>query len=295
MSRLETIQPILAAVLYEGYLLYPYRSTALKNRRRIHFGAVFPHSFVQASGSETSSLGAVCLVIGASPRIEAVARFLHLGEEAVEREVALSAIAPFDGSRLPTAFDFEAASEDGKRISGEIEVRAERLKDGLWELAVEIRNLTPCEDAQMSRDEALLRSFASTHLILGVQGGEFVSLLDPPAPLKKEAAACRQNGLWPVLVGDPAKRDMLLCSPIILYDYPQVAPESAGDFFDGTEIDELLTLRVMTLADEEKRAMCGDERARQILERVESLSPERRACLHGAVRTLRPAGVEPQR
>ncbi len=44
-------------------------------------------------------------------------------------------------------------------------------------------------------------------------------------------------------------------SPIILYDYPQIAPESAGDFFDSTEMDEMLTLRIMTLTDDEKSDM----------------------------------------
>ena len=78
-------------------------------------------------------------------------------------------------------------------------------------------------------------------------------------------------------------------SPIILYDYPQVAEESPGDFFDGTEIDEMLALRVMTLTDEEKREMRGaDERARQILERTEMLPPEQFMKLHGALRGLRP-------
>jgi hydrogenase maturation protease len=82
----------------------------------------------------------------------------------------------------------------------------------------------------------------------------------------------------------------MLSSPIILYDYPQIAPESAGDLFDGTEIDEILTLRIMTLTDAEKREMRGvDERARRILERTETLPAEQLMKLHGAMRTLRPS------
>ena len=77
----------------------------------------------------------------------------------------------------------------------------------------------------------------------------------------------------------------MLSSPIILYDYPQIAPESAGDLYDGTEIDEILTLRIMTLTDEEKREMRSvDERARQILERTEKLSTHEMMKLHGALR-----------
>ena len=82
----------------------------------------------------------------------------------------------------------------------------------------------------------------------------------------------------------------MLASPIILYDYPQIAPESPGDLFDGTEIDEILTLRIMTLTDEEK-AMAGatDDRTRRLIERTESLAREQLAGLHGAVRGMEAA------
>ena len=77
----------------------------------------------------------------------------------------------------------------------------------------------------------------------------------------------------------------MLSSPIILYDYPQIAPESPGSLFDGTEIDEILTLRIMTLTDDEKREMRNaDDRARQILERTETLPAEQFMKMHGAMK-----------
>ena len=117
--------------------------------------------------------------------------------------------------------------------------------------------------------------------------GKFFSLTDPPEVLRQATAACRNLGAWPVLVGSPGEQDAMLASPIILYDYPQIAPESPGDLFDGTEIDEMLTLRIMTLTDEEK-AMAGatDDRTRRLLERTESLAREQLAGLHGAVRSF---------
>jgi hypothetical protein len=81
---------------------------------------------------------------------------------------------------------------------------------------------------------------------------------------------------------------MMFCSPIILYDYPKIAPESAGDFFDGTEMDEMLTLRVLTLTDAEKQEMrSGDPRARKILERTEALTSDALLKAHGVIRGLR--------
>lgn len=83
---------------------------------------------------------------------------------------------------------------------------------------------------------------------------------------------------------------MLLCSPIILYDYPQIASESAGDFYDATEIDEMLTLRVMTLSEEEKNEMRrGDDRTHDVLERTEQTAREQLARTHGIMRNPTPA------
>jgi hypothetical protein len=131
-------------------------------------------------------------------------------------------------------------------------------------------------------------SFVSAHLLLGITGGEFISLLDPAEAYRASVAACSNQGVFPVLVGEEPERSMMFCSPIILYDYPKIAPESAGDFFDGTEMDEMLTLRVLTLTDAEKNEMRhGDPRARRILERTEALTGEEMLKTHGIVRAIR--------
>ena len=150
-------------------------------------------------------------------------------------------------------------------------------------------------EADSTRDDALLRSLASTHTVLGVQDGRFVSLLGPPESLSELVATCKNIGTFPVLVGEEGQCDTLLSSPIILYDYPQIAPESAGDLFDGTEIDEILSLRIMTLTDDEKREMSqSDDRARQMLERTETMPVEQLMKLHGVLRGLRPLKEESQ-
>ena len=173
-------------------------------------------------------------------------------------------------------------------LEGSVEVSAEELQDGLFLIRVRIANLTGLDGQYRdNREYALPRSFASTHSVLTVEDGEFISALDPPAEFREAVAGCRNIGTWPVLVGTEGQRDTMLSSPIILYDYPQIAPESPGDLFDGTEIDEILTLRIMTMTDEEKREMRGvDDRARRILERTEDLPEEHFMKLHGALRGL---------
>jgi hypothetical protein len=181
-------------------------------------------------------------------------------------------------------------------VCGAIEVSSECVEDGIFKVTVLIRNTTPFECAKdSSRDAALLSSMVSTHTILGVQHGRFISLLAPPVQLSELAATCKNVGTWPVLVGEEGQCDTVLSSPIILYDYPQIAPESGGDLFDSTEIDEILSLRIMTLTDDEKREMSqSDERARQMLERTESMPIEQLMKLHGVLRGLRLVKEESQ-
>jgi hypothetical protein len=179
-------------------------------------------------------------------------------------------------------------------VTGALEVAAADVGEHVVKLTVRILNLTPWPYARaMPHDAVLLRSLVSTHTILTVRDGACLSLLDPPAAYRDAAAACRNVGTWPVLVGEVGDQDCVLSSPIILYDYPQVAPESAGDLFDATEIDELLTLRILTLTEAEKREIrAGDARARQLLERTEALPSDHLRKLHGALRRLRPLRKE---
>src|SRR5580658_9217128 len=67
------VDRIVNTVLYEGYILYPYRPS-VKNRQRWTFGGLCPEAFGEASSNRTE-----CLVQGGpETRLEAVIRFLHL-------------------------------------------------------------------------------------------------------------------------------------------------------------------------------------------------------------------------
>lgn len=329
------VDQIAEAVLYEGYLLYPYRPS-VKNRQRWTFGGLYPPSYgeVQA-GREPSTSRTECLVHGDERSLLSVrVRFLHLQlrrsanaendrgvradldpagphewQEAVERDVEIgeSSIGALTASPESHEFSFPGLGEEAPDdhcsgvpsdqvmreqhpVAGRITILAEQVGDGLFKVAVEVANASGLPDSAVNdRDRALLRALVSTHAILGVRGGEFVSMIDPPEPWREIAAGCINVGTWPVLVGEPGSRDTMLSSPIILHDYPQVAPESPGDLFDATEIDEILTLRILTLTDEEKRAMeAVDDRARTLLHRTESLAREQLMGLHGTIRGLRP-------
>ena len=320
--NLSYVDLIAKAVLYEGYMLYPYRPSSVKNRQRFNFGVLYPRAYSEVQGgADTYCLRTECLVRGVSGALlEVRLRFLQLQvrysrrecsastpndwQEAIEREIEVPAftlagaiaqpVVQSIGFSARTAIDVDPQTRDEivrcqSELRGEAEIAVQQVHENLFKATVDVRNTSTLETSNPTRDSALLQSLVSMHAVLGVSGGEFISLLEPPAELQEIASHCENIGVWPVLVGDASQRDTLLASPIILYDYPQIAPESAGDLFDGTEIDEILTLRIMTLTDDEKREIRGsDERARQILDRTDNMPAEQFVKLHGAVRGLRP-------
>jgi hypothetical protein len=314
MNR-EFVDKIVNAVLYEGYILYPYRASSKKNQReRFTFGRIYPQEYSGAqNGREPCLMQTECLVRNESHDggLEIAVRFLQplarkTGEEvwleAIEREVKLAQIALNAPIKKVHKFTFHAAQSVDKEVTrsnemicGRIELETWLIEQSVIKIRVRIFNETPVPIEMGNQDAVLMRTFASTHTILHAPGGKFVSSLDPDPDCIESAGTCRNVGTWPVLVGAKEKQehDAMLSSPIILYDYPQIAPESAGELFDSTEIDELLTLRVQTLTDTEKIEMQRvDEQARRILERAENLRPEEFLKMHGTLREVRKINEE---
>jgi hypothetical protein len=347
------VDGIVRAVLYEGYMLYPYRPSAVKNRQRFNFGVVYPRAYCDAKNSgEAWALQTECLVAGNQKaeclvrvrflrmvdrsiakltsacdehlwiepeklerveRLEANGQIFQPWQESAEETIEVPGFGISDLVLQPMQWPFRSCAKQEREpireenheivgiierrkanLEGLIELKARMLAPDVFKLTVIITNRTcvqsPCHT---DRDLALSQALVSAHTILEVSDGEFISLVDPPERYRDLARDCQNVGTWPVLVGEEGERDTMLSSPIILYDYPQIAPESSGDLFDGAEIDEILSLRILTMTDEEKREMRqSDDRARRILERTEALPEEHWTKLHGALRGLRSAKGE---
>jgi len=325
--NLDAVRSIADAVLYEGYILYPYRASAQKNRSRWQFGVVMAPGYASADPSESSSTQAECVLEHAGqPAVHVVLRFLQVqrrttggpgaaGEawdEAVEREVEVTAgPGALLGDGVVEAFTV-AGGEDreplgepagppgdaGSRyavrrrepLAGTVSVRAIPLP-GPWRAArlqVRVENRTAPDPVPRHREEALPTALVAAHTIISVSGGEFISMTDPPIWAQPAVAQCQNLGGWPVLADPGGSRQVMLSSPIILYDHPELAAESPGELYDGTEIDEILTLRTLALSDAEKlEARATDPRAAALLDRVESMDAEAMARLHGTIRSPR--------
>ncbi len=287
----ERVDKIARAVLYEGYMLYPYRPSTIKNRQRWNFGVLYPEAW--ATGSDRSYFQMECLAWGGQrSKLDVKLRFLQLmsrgsgekrWEEGTERSIQFPGLSL---EAIVSSSHRQAFSFGPPECSGEITVSATAVQDSVFRVSVRVRNTTVLEIS--NREEALLHSLASAHAVLTLRDGEFVSQTDPPDSLREAAEACENIGVWPVLAGEEGAHDTVLGSPIILPDYPRVAPESTGDLFDGTEIDEILSLRILTMTDAEKAEMRQtDERSREILERLEANPAGHLMQLHGVVRPAR--------
>jgi hypothetical protein len=339
VDRFAAARAVADAVLYEGYVLYPYRASSRKNQVRWQFGVLTPRAYSEADGAERWWMRTECLVdpdTGCS--ISVRARCLQVSDRAVEAtdgdagfvpvesletddktyvrweealdqivDLAPLSLAALVGANHDHVFTFEGGEDtepvlgaDGalvgrfvrrrETIDGLVQVSAgpAAAPGRLIKVVVTVRNTTPCQGADTRRDEIMNRSLIAVHAMLAVDHGRFVSLLDPPADARQAAADCRNDGVFPVLIGSD---DVVLASPIILYDHPEVAPESPGDLYDSTEIDEILALRVLTLTDQEKMEARGtDPRAAAIIDRCDHMQPEIWERLHGAMRSIGPDG-----
>jgi hypothetical protein len=333
------------AILYEGYLLYPYRQSAVKNQARFQFGVLMPPGYAAVDPHESAASQTECLLeCGEDAQVTVVARFLQFqdrivqaispetGElhevgalyvdgfehttwnEAAEREqrvtVAVGTVLGADQElefTLPAGEAAEPITDGAGRpagqlvrrweaLDGAIALHAERAAGPYQALRLRIRLENRSRPARLAaRDDGLRHALIAAHLLVGAPGGRFLSLTDPPEWASAAVAQCENAGTWPVLAGPPECADLLLSSPVILYDHPEVAAESAGDLFDATEIDEILTLRTLALTDAEKReARSTDSRAADLLDRLDHLPPEMLDRMHGAIRYLRSVPGQPR-
>ncbi len=333
------------AVLYEGYVLFPYRAKSNKSQIRWQFGVVAPKSVAEADPGERWSMQTEVLVdAGRDTVIDVKLRFLRIqgrtvealedGEyrpvesltvdnriitdwqEAVEEEIDLAEVPLADliatPRDIPLVFPASTSTEPitdaGGTVVGRMvretwplnavaRVTAERDDSpfGIVKVRVVIENLTDWVKQGAGREEFVRYCMAAVHTLLSVRGGSFISLADPPEYACPAVARCVNSGTWPVLIGDEQHRDTILSSPITLSDFPEIAPESEGDFYDATEVDEMLHLFVNTLTEEERAEARGtDPRSAAIMDRVENMPPELMDKLHGAIRSLRPIPLGPQ-
>lgn len=366
------------AIMYEGYLLYPYRRSSPKNRVRWQFGVLLPPDWARAHGLDDAGVAGSaeswwqrteCLLTpdSSTMTLHLAVRFLQLQRKDVEQlghdgsyrrvdslaldsgltalsfdeavprertwELPLDVPAASSGHRarsvtrgadeepgepclcqwerdieLPGGEETEPLNGPDGVVAGRI-VRRRRPVSArvrlalldvspapssdtgrgtrrLFRLRIQVENSGSGVTPDAPRDQALRDSLVACHTLLALRGGVFLSLLEPPVWAEPAARTCVNVHTFPVLAGPPGSAELVLSSPVLLYDHPRVAPESPGDLHDATEIDEILSLRTLTLTGEEKReARATDARAAEIVDRTDALPDDVFARLHGTIRS----------
>lgn len=339
-DRFAPAAAVANAVVYEGYVLYPYRLSSNKNQCRWQFGVLAPPDYAKVDPYErTGSRTEYLLVAGKAPVLHTRVRLLHLQrralravdvagawrevqeldtgttvlsswDEAVEVVIDLPQVQVPDGGvtdteipiQLGGAVEYEDAFDQTGALVGQI-VRTRQAVEGrmrlrtcwveedqrLLKIALTVENLSGWSADGARREDMVPFALVAVHTMMGVDDGEFVSSLDPLPAQRQAVKACRNEGAFPVLAGPEGSSDLVLSSPIILYDHPAVAPESPGDLYDACEIDEILALRILAMTDGEKaEARALDPRAAAIVDRTDAMTPEGWASLHGTIRSFGP-------
>lgn len=280
----SSIEELVRSLLYEGYALYPY-TPGVKNATPTPFGIVYPPAYADAQPAAFSMLRLeAVLAAGPDARLDGTVLFLQAsGErhEAGERSIELGPVTLADLARGPLRERFGFPMEGGE-LSGRIAMRAELLGPELARLRLCVHNETEirADPSEVTRGQALHHSLISTHPVVEVEGGRFVSPLEREGAEGEAALASQPVNTFPVLLGD---RDAaVLGAAIMLPDHPELAPESLGNLFDNTEIEEALLLHVHALSDDERQEIAGqDSTVREMIERAEATTGDDILGLHG--------------
>jgi hypothetical protein len=269
-----SVERLVSTLLYEGYALYPYTPGAIKNATPTPFGIVYPPVYA-AGGPHTFDRARMQLVLEPGETVSGTLVFLEpSGErhEGVARRVEVGPIGLDDGVTLPFGFD---------AVMGRVRLATAPLDGGLVRVAMCVHNTTEVAEG-LDRAEALRASLLSTHLVVHAPGGRFASPVSPGPTAAAAVRECEHSNIFPVLASD--SDDTVLGATIVLPDHPQIAPESHGDLFDATEIEEALLLHVLALSDDERAAIAEqDPKVREMLARAEAEGPEALKRLHGRV------------
>ena len=272
----EPLDQLVESLLWEGYALYPYTPGATKNATPTPFGILYPPLYAIGASSTFDHLELRCLLdCPSSARLEGEVRFLAAtgaGHRAAARRIALPAGSAAALAEAPVEKHETTSAGDGGSLSVALRLSAAELDEGSYEVVLRVENRTPCEHG-LDRAGALAQSLISTHPLLRVSGGRFISPLERPCP---------SVNTYPVLASDAD--DVVLGAAIVLPDHPRIAPESRGGLFDSTEIEEALLLHVQTLSEQERAQIeAADPAVREMVERAAAATPEDIVRLHGRV------------
>ena len=231
----DALEQLVDSLLYEGYALYPYTPGATKNATPTPFGIVYPPAYAAGHAATFDHLGCECVLEpAAARRCSAEVRFLQPSGRAPRGASQRRVDAAAGGRASVRPF---AVRRRGCGCAA-----AARASATAARVALRVENRTEAPSRASTAPARCAHSLLSTHPLLRVAGGRFVSPLERAAARASTPARCSPR----------RADDVVLGAAIVLPDHPQIAPESRGSLFDSTEIEEALLLHVQALSDDER-------------------------------------------
>jgi hypothetical protein len=285
------LESLVNSLLYEGYALYPYTPGATKNATPTPFGIVYPPAYAAGNPATFDHLRVECVIEApADAELTGQARFMQAAGERHQGTVRRLEVPPTPLASLAEDGVGEEFEMEGEHpLRGRIRMRAADLGNGLHRVAMCVHNTTPLLGApeETGRAEALQQSLLSTHVVLQTSAGRFVSPLERDGETGAAVAECRNVNTFPVLATEAD--DAILGAAIVLPDHPRMAPESLGNLFDNTEIEEALLLHVHALSEGEREEIeRQDPAVREMIARAEAATPDEILALHGRMELSEP-------
>jgi hypothetical protein len=264
----DGLESLVESLLWEGYALYPYTPGATKNATPTPFGIVYPPAYAELGASTFDHLRLECIAEpGRGARLTGELRFLAPSGVRHQAEAQRAELPPLELPDGGLSEEFEFGS-----LRVWMCLSARQVGDGRIVVALQVENHTPAS-GELDRAAALIYSLISTHPILRLSSGRFLSPLE---------ARGNSVNTWPVLASEAD--DVMLGAAIVLPDHPTLAPESLGGLFDSTEIEEALLLHVQALSDEERAEIeRQDPAVSEMVARAAATTPEELLALHGRV------------
>lgn len=201
-----------------------------------------------------SQLLTECLIEGLDPSVDVTVGFVQLAErnvfdrrghsvegglvvagkrygnreEAVEHEIRIESLPNRAATVEPAGCKRAELIEKGapagtlewrwEPLHVTVEAWTEEIAPNLRQVHINVANRLEWDG--VTDEQATLRAFYLTAVILHSPDGAFASLTEPPPHLREQAATCHNEGLWPVPAGEAGDRRTVLVSPASLEDYP---------------------------------------------------------------------------
>ena len=236
------LKELVHTLLYQGYSLSTLPEQTSGGRPPTPFGALYPERFCPV-GSHMHHRMQTALIVKGTPamRLSVRVRFLQVERpgEAIEREIFPRETTIEQLVQARATCYFVSAPTSPAELKGRVMMQAfpvEGSNNGFL-LVVAIENRTiPEESAPVTAETVLKHAFVSTHTILRIRDGEFVSNQNPGPEWEAAVKECSNERTFPILIGEENR--IMLSSPVILYDHPRLHGDGRSDIFDNLESEE---------------------------------------------------------